>query len=108
VLTVTGLLASLIDTAAVTQFFRARSIMSLLTETPLFQELFRERTREVQQQAQLQGERRMLLGLLTERFGPLPQTLIERIEIIKEASRLEELAKALLRAPDLPSFERLL
>jgi hypothetical protein len=54
------------------------------------------------------GERRMLLGLLTERFGPLPQALIARIEAIQEVSRLEDLAKALLRTPDLQSFEQLL
>jgi flagellar biosynthesis/type III secretory pathway protein FliH len=54
------------------------------------------------------GERRMLLRLLTERFGPLPQTLIDRIEAISEDSRLEELAKALLSTQDLQSFEQLL
>jgi hypothetical protein len=61
----------------------------------------------LQQGLQL-GERRMLLALLTERFGPLPQTLIARIEAITEASHLEDLAKALLRTPDLQSFEQLL
>ena len=61
----------------------------------------------IQQGRQEEG-RRMLLGLLTERFGPLPQTLVERIEAIQEASRLEALARAVLRTPDLQSFEQLL
>jgi len=52
--------------------------------------------------------RRMLIRLLTERFGPLPQTLIARIEAITDADRLEQLAVALLGTPDLQSFEQLL
>jgi predicted transposase YdaD len=49
VLTVTGLLASLKDARVVEQFMYTRSIMSLLTETPLFQMLTQE-TREQAQQ----------------------------------------------------------
>jgi hypothetical protein len=60
------------------------------------------------QEGRQEEGRRMLLGLLAERFGPLPQPLVARIEAISEASRLEDLARALLRTPDLQSFEQLL
>jgi len=50
VLTVTGLLASLKDPSVVARFFRERSMMSLLTETPLFQELAREMAEQMAQQ----------------------------------------------------------
>jgi hypothetical protein len=49
VLTVTGLLPSLKDARVVEQFMYTRSIMSLLTETPLFQMLI-QGTREQAQQ----------------------------------------------------------
>ncbi|MBW4698916.1 MAG: DUF4351 domain-containing protein [Aphanocapsa lilacina HA4352-LM1] len=63
---------------------------------------------KTRQEGLREGERRMLLWLLTRRFGPLPQTLITRIEAITEANRLEQLAEALLTTADLQSFERLL
>jgi hypothetical protein len=72
------------------------------------QEGRRQGLQEGRRQGLQEGERRMLLELLSERFGPLPQTLLARIDAIPEASRLEQLARALFKTPDLHSFEQLL
>ncbi|UFP96461.1 hypothetical protein [Gloeobacter morelensis] len=97
VLAVTGLLASLKDERVVEQFFRTRSIMSLLSETPLFQALTQERVQEAIRQSKLQS----LLALLEHKFGPLPDDLREALLAIEVAEELDGLLLAAADARDL-------
>ncbi|MBC7883413.1 MAG: Rpn family recombination-promoting nuclease/putative transposase [Anaerolineae bacterium] len=94
VLTVTGLLASLKDARIVEQFMYARSIMSLLTETPLFQMLTQERV--------LDTRRQSLLMLVEHKFGTQGQEVREAIEAINATEVLDQL---LLAASDASSLE---
>jgi predicted transposase YdaD len=104
VLVVTGLLASLRDPSTVKQFFRERSIMSLLTETPLFQELTQELTQQARQEGVIEARRADLLRVLTRKFGPVSEDLREAIQLIQDSERLERLLDAVIDAPDLDSF----
>ncbi|BAC88259.1 DUF4351 domain-containing protein [Gloeobacter violaceus] len=110
VLTVTGLLASLRDTQVVTEFFRRRSQMSLLTETPLFQELTRELVQQAVQQAVHETEQRtrlqFLLHQLEHKFGPLPEDMLTALQAIADTDALDTLGLALLDAPDIEAFRR--
>jgi predicted transposase YdaD len=94
VLTVTSLLASLKDARVAEQFMNARSIMSLLTETPLFQMLTQERV--------LDTRRQSLLLLVEHKFGAQGGDLREAIEAITETAVLDQL---LLAASDASSLE---
>lgn len=96
VLTVTGLLASLKDARVVEQFMYARSIMSLLTETPLFQMLTQERV--------LDTLRNTLLRALKHKFTAIPDDLTQAIQAITDSERLEQLHDAVIDAPNLDIF----
>jgi hypothetical protein len=91
---VTSLLASLKDARVAEQFMNARSIMSLLTETPLFQMLTQERI--------LDTRRQSLLLLVEHKFGAQAQEVREAIEAINETGVLDQL---LLAASDASSLE---
>jgi predicted transposase/invertase (TIGR01784 family) len=66
------------------------------------------RNTRVFQEGVEEGERRVLIRQLTKRFAPLPEDIVARLEAITDAARLEQLAEAVLTAPDLESFEQLL
>jgi predicted transposase YdaD len=104
VLTVTGLLASLKDARVVEQFMYTRSIMSLLTETPLFQMLTQETREQAQQQARLETRRADLLLLVEHKFGTQGEDVREAIEAITEAVALEQLLLAASDASTLQEF----
>jgi predicted transposase YdaD len=104
VLTVTGLLASLKDARVVEQFFYTRSIMNLLTETPLFQLLTQETREQAQQQARLETRRADLLLLVEHKFGTQGEDVREAIEAITEAMALEQLLLAASDASTLQEF----
>jgi predicted transposase YdaD len=96
VLTVTGLLASLKDARVVEQFMYTRSIMSLLTETPLFQMLTQERV--------LDTGRRNLLLLVEHKFGTQGEDVREAIAAITQTEALERLLLAAADASSLEAF----
>jgi predicted transposase YdaD len=96
VLTVTGLLASLKDARVVEQFMYTRSIMSLLTETPLFQMLTQERV--------LDTLRNTLLRTLKHKFTAVPDDLAQVIQAITDSERLEQLHNAVIDSATLDDF----
>jgi hypothetical protein len=59
---------------------------------------------EIRDQGCLESCRDVLLGLLEDRFGPVPEEVVQRI---KAATDLAKLKAAALRAPSLPSLNDL-
>ncbi|MBW4697654.1 MAG: hypothetical protein KME03_07120 [Aphanocapsa lilacina HA4352-LM1] len=102
VLAVTGLLASLRDGQAVAEFFRRRSLMNLLQQTPLFQELTRDIVLETERRSKVQT----LLHQLGHRFGSVPEAVATALQAITDPQILDRLSLALLDAPDLDTFRR--
>jgi hypothetical protein len=94
------LLASLRDRQAVAEFFRRRSLMNLLQQTPLFQELTRDIVLEAEQRSKVQT----LLHLLEHKFGLLPEAVATALQAITDLQILDRLGLALLDAPDLDTF----
>ncbi|MBC8121663.1 MAG: hypothetical protein H7Y22_07490 [Gemmatimonadaceae bacterium] len=102
VLAVTGLLASLRDRQRVTEFFRRRSMMNLLQQTPLFQEL----TRDIVLEAEQRGRIHTVLHQLEHKFGPLPEDVMTALQEITDSVTLDRLGLAVLDAPDLDTFRQ--
>ncbi|AGY59162.1 hypothetical protein [Gloeobacter kilaueensis] len=102
VLAVTGLLSSLRDQRTVVEFFRRRSIMNLLQQTPLFQELTRDIVLEAEQRGRIQA----LLVQLEYRFGPVPAEVETALQGISDPKILDRLGLAVLQAPDLNTFQQ--
>lgn len=101
-------MASSNNVRVVEAFFRTRSVMSLLSETPLFQLLtqeIREQARqEAQQQARLDTRRADLLRVLARKFGILPENIYEAIQTITVPERLEQLLDAAIDSATLQDF----
>ncbi|UFP95843.1 hypothetical protein [Gloeobacter morelensis] len=102
VLAVTGLLASLKDRSIVRAFFRTKSMLSLLHETPLFQELTQELVQEADRHARLQ----FLQHLLEHKFGPLPEDLLTALQAVTDVDALDRLGLAVLDAVDIDAFRQ--
>lgn len=74
-------------------------IMQALTEIDMtWGEKLREEGRE---EGIIDGERKMLLRLLTLMFGPLPDELVQRVHAITDEAVLEALSYQLLQAKQL-------
>ncbi|BAC88119.1 glr0178 [Gloeobacter violaceus PCC 7421] len=102
VLAVTGLLASLKDRRIVQAFFRTKSMLSLLQETPLFQELTQELVREADRRARLQ----FLQHQLEHKFGPMPEDVLTALQAITDVDALARLGIAVLDAMDIDAFRQ--
>ena len=68
------------------------------------QKTLQQGRQEGRQEAQQEAERRILLRQLTRKFGPLDTQVVEQIQSITQTEKLEQLADALIDAPDLQSF----
>jgi hypothetical protein len=74
-------------------------IMQALTEIDMtWGEQLREEGRE---EGLIDGERKMLLRLLTLMFGPLPAEFVQRIQVITDEAVLETLSQQLVHAKSL-------
>ncbi len=104
VLTVVGLLASLRDWQRVTEFFRRSSLMNLLQQTPLFQELTRDLVQQAVQEEALRGRIEFLLRLLESKFGPLSDDLRQQLQQLTDLEQLENLFDVALEVPTLDDF----
>ncbi|MBW4699636.1 MAG: DUF4351 domain-containing protein [Aphanocapsa lilacina HA4352-LM1] len=59
---------------------------------------------EILDKGELQGERRMILRQLTQKFGELPADFVQKIESITDSERLERLGLLVLQADDFDSL----
>ncbi len=63
-----------------------------MIESPLIQELMAERVHK------------LILRLLVDRFGPIPQDIIASLQVIQNETQLDELGIWASRCPDLEAF----
>jgi hypothetical protein len=68
------------------------------------QEGRQEGQREGQREGELRGQREMLVQFMALKFGSLPAQVVSQVQSITDTQRLQQLADALNRAPDLESF----
>ncbi|MCP4660169.1 MAG: hypothetical protein GY856_32610 [bacterium] len=61
----------------------------------------REGRREGRQHGRREGQKELLLGLLEQRFAPLPDSVIRRVRAMRSKARIIELAKKVLEAKSL-------
>lgn len=78
--------------------------MTVLRESPLAQELFREGKLEGQLEGQLEGELTLVLRLLTRRVGTLDESLVQRVRGLS-LEELEQLGEALLDFSDVSDLQ---
>jgi predicted transposase YdaD len=71
---------------------------------PLYQEEKKRIIQESEQKGRQEGEQRLVLQLLTYKFGELDSSLIERIQPLS-AEQLEALGKALLDFAEVTQLE---
>jgi flagellar biosynthesis/type III secretory pathway protein FliH len=68
------------------------------------QEGRQEGQREGQREGELRGQREMLVQFMALKFGSLSAQVVSQVQSITDTQRLQQLADALTRAPDLESF----
>jgi predicted transposase YdaD len=78
--------------------------MTVLRESPLAQELFREGKLEGQLEGQLEGELTLVLRLLARRVGTLDESLVQRVRGLS-LEELERLGEALLDFSDVSDLQ---
>ena len=70
-------------------------------EEKVRKESWREGRQEGRQEGLVEGMQRVLLQLMSSRFGPLPQDLRRRVEGLTSVAELEKLTRRVLRAKTL-------
>jgi len=93
VLGVTGLLASLKDSKLVQEFFRRRSLMNLLQQTPLFQELMKDLIEEKVQEVREQVERQVREQVQQQVREQVQQQVQQAEQAAQQAERNQEIER---------------
>jgi hypothetical protein len=68
------------------------------------QEGRQEGQREGQREGELRGQREMLVQFMALKFGSLSAQVVSQVQSITDTQKLQQLADALTRSPDLESF----
>ena len=84
-------------------FFRSRRMVDLM-ESPLLKDWLHDAEGKGAARGRLEGEKLMLLRLLTRKFGDLPSALLSKLETVTSVEQLESLLDTAMDAATLDYF----
>ena len=87
----------------VEEFFRSRRMVDLM-ESPLLKDWLREAEEKGEAKGEVKEGQRMLIRLLSRKFGELPSFLLSDLEAITTADQLEELLDSAVDSSSLEDF----